>query len=140
MKSPIQFLIILLIAGMMVIAGCTKYAEPELKIMSNLTKISEDPVSGNITYDVQATVANVGSNNAYQVRLLAILSTPKDLPEYRFINKNIEVGDVEKGKTQIVTERMILPTTKSNYDLISSGSLQPVIEIRLISSSSNIMD
>lgn len=139
MKNVIGILIILLIAGSILITGCTKYADPVLKITSNLTKISEDSATGNITYDVTITVANIGANNAYQTKLLLILSTPKDLPEYRFINRNTDVGEVDKGTTKTFTERMILPTTKANYDLIIAGSKQPEVETKLTSATSNIM-
>lgn len=131
--------ICLLMVGFLAVAGCSKYAEPDLKVSSNLTKISEDPKTGNITYNVIIAVANSGQNNAYKVSLLTILSTQKNLPEYRFINRNFEVGDVEKGKTVTVSGNMVLQTTKSNYDLIISGSEEPEIDTKVSSASSNVM-
>ena len=139
MKKIITILTFLLIIGGIIIAGCTKYADPELKITSNSSKISEDATTGNITYDISLVVANVGTNNAYQVKMLTILSTPKDLPEYRFTSKNTDVGEINKGVTKTFTERMILPTTKSNYDLIIAGSKKPEIETKLTSVTSNVM-
>jgi hypothetical protein len=132
-------IICLIVAGFILSAGCSKYADPELKITSNLIKTSEDPTTGNITYDVAITVENTGQNNAYQVKLLTILSTPKDLPEYRFINRNFEIGDVEKGKSKTASEQMVLTATKANYDLIISGSRNPEIETKVSSVTSNAM-
>ncbi|MFH0968422.1 MAG: hypothetical protein V1862_12135 [Methanobacteriota archaeon] len=141
MKNNTTLIIMcLLLAGFLAVAGCSKYADPELKITNTLTKISEDPITGNITYDVSITVANIGQNNAYKVNLLTILSTPKDLPEYRFTNKNFNVGEVEKGKSETVSEHMILPTTKTNYDLIISGSREPEVDTKVSSVSSNMME
>lgn len=129
----------LIIAGLILTAGCSKYADPELKITSNITKIADDPATGNITYNVAFTIANTGQNNAYQVIVLALLSTPKDLPEYRFVNTNIDVGEIDKGESKIFTEQMILPATRENYDLIISGSRQPEVETKLTSVTSSVM-
>ena len=129
----------LLLVAFIAAAGCSKYADPELKITSNLTKISEDQTTGNITYNVAVTVTNTGQNNAYHVRVLTILSTPKDLPEYRFINHNFDIGEVEKGKSESATVQLILPATRSTYDLIISGSRDPEIETKLASVTSNVM-
>jgi hypothetical protein len=139
MKKILQILVILLITGFVALAGCTKYADPELKITTNLSKISEDPTSGNITYDVRVTVANQGTNNAHKVKVMTILSTPKDLPDYRFTNRNTDVGDVAKGTVQTFTEQMTLPATKANYDLIIAGTQQPGVEAKIMSASSNVM-
>lgn len=140
MNNPvITVIIVLMLVGVCLIAGCSKYADPELKISNNLTKITDDPATGNITYDLLLTVTNTGENNAYQVKVLAILSTPKDLPEYRFVNANINVGEIRKGETKTFTERMVLPATKENYDLITSGSRQPEVETKLTSVTSNVM-
>ena len=138
-NSLITVIIVLILVSVCLIAGCSKYADPELKIGSNLTKITDDPATGNITYDLLLTVTNTGDNNAYQVKILAILSTPKDLPEYRFVNANINVGDVRKGEMKTFTERMTLPATRANYDLITSGSRQPEVETKLTSVTSNVM-
>ncbi|MDD1729944.1 MAG: hypothetical protein LUQ50_12855 [Methanospirillum sp.] len=139
MKVILLFLVILLIAGAVAISGCTRYADPELKITTNLSKVSDDPASGNITYDVKLTVANVGANNAYKVRVMTILSTPKDLSEYRFTSRNTDAGDIEKGTVRTFTERMTLPATKANYDLITAGTQQPAIETKIMSISANVM-
>lgn len=138
-NSVIVGILLLILAGLCLTAGCSKYADPELKIGSDIRKIADDPVTGNITYDVLITVTNTGENNAYQVKVLAILSTPKDLPEYRFVNVNINVGEVRKGENVTFTERMILPVTRANYDLMISGSRQPEVETKLTSVTSNVM-
>jgi len=132
-------LLILLISGFILTAGCSKYAEPELKFTTNITKISDNPANGEIVYDVAVSIANTGQNNAYQVKVLTVLSTPRDLPEYRFTNKNSEVGEVEKGTTKTVSERMTLMATKTNYDLLTSGSRSPDVEVTPLSVSSNVM-
>ncbi|HWQ63369.1 MAG TPA: hypothetical protein VN429_03055 [Methanospirillum sp.] len=138
MRKILLFLVVLLIAGAVVISGCTKYADPDLKITSNLSKVSDDP-AGNITYDVKLTVANVGTNNAYKVKVMTILSTPKDLSEYRFDSRTTDAGDIEKGAVRTFTERMTLPATKANHDLIIAGTQQPAIETKIISVSANVM-
>jgi len=135
----ILLILVLLLGGMVAISGCTKYADPELKITTNLSKVSDDPGTGNITYDVKLTVANVGTNNAYRVKVMTILSTAKDQPEYRFTNRNTDVGDVEKGDLKTFTERMTIPATKTNYDLIMAGTQQPSVENQIMSVSSNVM-
>ena len=117
MEKKIIVLTIILILGSLITAGCTKYSEPVLKITTNATKISENAATGSIEYDVRVTIANTGDNNAYKVKILTVLSTPKDLSEYRFTNKNTEIGDILKGTTTTITERMVLNTTKSNYDV-----------------------
>ena len=139
MRKVLFFMAILLIAGSVTISGCTKYADPDLKITSNLSKVSDDPGTGNITYDVKLTVANVGTNNAYKVKILTILSTAKDQAEYRFTNRNTDAGDIEKGTVKTFTERMTIPATKTNYDLITTGKQQPNIETQIMSVSSNVM-
>lgn len=141
MKNNITLIILitLLVAGSLIVAGCSKYAEPELKISNNITKISEDQTTHNITYNVIVSVTNTGQNNAYKVSLLTILSTPKDLPEYRFTNKVFDIGTVEKGKTETSSARMTLQTTPSNYDLLISGSRSPDIDTSMKSVSSNVM-
>lgn len=139
MKIHIFALLCFVIAGTILTAGCSKYADPELQITTNLTRVSDDVQTGNITYDMTVDVTNIGNNNAYQVKLLVLLSTPKSLSEYRFINKNIDVGDVEKKTTKTFTERMTLPATKQNYDLIMSGSQKPEIETKITSVTSNMM-
>jgi len=139
MRRILLVLITLLIAGTVALSGCTKYADPELKVTTNLSKVSDDPATGNITYDVKLTVANTGTNNAYRVKVMTILSTAKDQPEYRFVNRNTDVGDVEKGTVSTFTERMVLPATKTNYDLITAGTQQPDVESKVMSVSSNVM-
>lgn len=139
MRRVLFFLAILLIAGSVTISGCTKYADPDLKITSNLSKVSDDPGTGNITYDVKLTVANVGTNNAYKVKILTILSTPKDLSEYRFTSRTTDAGDIEKGAVRTFNERMTLPATKANHDLIIAGTQQPAIETKIMSVSANVM-
>jgi hypothetical protein len=139
MRKILFFLAVLLIFGAVAISGCTKYADPDLKITSNLSKVSDDPGTGNITYDVKLTVANVGTNNAYKVKVMTILSTPKDLSEYRFASRTTDAGDIEKGAVRTFTERMTLPATKTNHDLIIAGTQQPAIETKIISVSANAM-
>ena len=139
MKQYSTIIITCLLIAFLAVAGCSKYADPELKITNSITKASEDPITGNITYDVTITVENTGQNNAYQVKVLTILSTPQDLPEYRFINQNFEIGEVEKGANETVSGQMILPATKANYDLISSGTRKPEIETKVTSATSNMM-
>ena len=135
---------VVLLTGILLIAaiagcGCTKYADPVLDISHTITRVSEDPRSGNLTYDLAISIANTGTNNAYQVKILAIISTPHDLPEYRFINSNIDIGDVPKGETRTHTERLVLPATRENYDLIISGTRQPEVDIKPTEITSNIM-
>lgn len=129
----------MIITGLVLTAGCSKYADPELVITSNSTKLSEDQATGNITYDVSVTVKNSGENNAYRVKVLTILSTPKDLPEYRFETSTIDVGDIPAGKQETLTRQMILPATRANYELIIAGSRNPEVETKLTSVSSNVM-
>ena len=139
MRNQIPMLICLLIIAFILIAGCSKYADPELQITSNLTRISDDAQSGNITYDVAIDVANTGNNNAYQVKILALLSTPKSESEYRFSSRTIDVGDIEKKTKKTFTERMTLPATKLHYERIMSGVENPEIETKLTSVTSNVM-
>lgn len=120
-------------------AGCSKYADPELEITSELSRISGDPATNSITYDAVITVTNTGSNNAYRVKLLTILSTPKSLPEYRFVSANIDAGDIEKRTYRTFTQQLVLQATKANYDLIMSGAQTPEIETKVSSMSSNVM-
>jgi hypothetical protein len=138
-KTSISCIILLIFTGMVLAAGCSKYADPELDITSTLTKVSEEPASGNITYSVSVTVSNTGENNAYQVKVLAILSTPKDLPEYRFTAETIGVGEVRSGQQETFTRQMVLPATRANYDLIISGSRNPDIETKITSVTSSVM-
>lgn len=138
-QKKIAGIICAILACMVLFAGCSKYADPKLDITNNITKISEDQVTGNITYDLSITVSNTGDNNAYQVKVLAIISTPKDLPEYRFSASTIDVGEVLKGEQETLTRQMVLPTTRANYDLIISGSRAPEIETKLTSVTSNVM-
>lgn len=121
------------------IAGCSKYADPELEITSELTRISGDPVTNSITYDVLITATNTGTNNAYRVRLLTILSTPKSLPEYRFVSANIDAGDIEKRSYRTYTQQLVLQATKANYDLIMNGAQEAEVETKVSSMSSNVM-
>ncbi len=130
---------IILFTAMILCAGCSQYADPKLDITSSFEKNSEDPSTGNITYDITVTIANTGENNAYQVNLLTILSTPRDLPEYRFTSTTFTVGDVLKGTRQTLNQQVILPATKTNYDLIISGTRTPEIETKITSVSSSVM-
>jgi len=138
-KNPVTSVTIILFTAMILCAGCSKYADPKLDITSTFSKISEDPVTGNITYDISVTIANTGDNNAYQVNLLTILSTPRDLPEYRFTSTTFTVGDVLKGEKHSLNQQVILPATKTNYDLIISGTRTPEIDTKVTSVSSSVM-
>jgi len=129
----------LVFISLVLTAGCSTYAAPELVVTAALTKISDDKETGSITYDATISIENIGQNNAYNVQVMTILSTPKDLPEYRFINKNSEFGDVEKGTTKTITERMILPATMTNYNIIISGAREPEIETTLTSVTASVM-
>ena len=55
---------------------------------------------------------------------MALVSTPKDLPEYRFIHENIPVGTVEKRSTISVKRTLSLQMTPDNFRKLSSGERQ----------------
>ncbi|HWQ67020.1 MAG TPA: hypothetical protein VN372_09130 [Methanospirillum sp.] len=129
----------LVLVSLLMAAGCSKYADPDLKITTNLTKVSEDPAAGTVTYDLEMYVTNIGGNNAYSVLVLAILSTPKDKPEYQFTTANIDVGTVEKGKIEHFNRQMVLPLNPANYAQVSSGALIPDVSTTITRVSSNVM-
>ena len=120
-------------------AGCSSYAEPEISIDTSLTQVNVSEEDLSITYDVGVVVSNTGGNNAYSVVVMVILSTPKALPEYRFVNDNFEVGTVLKKESAKVSSRMTLPMTRENYSLITSGQAEAEIEARIMRMTSNIM-
>lgn len=140
MKKNITLIfIVLLFVGSILCAGCNTYAEPELILNSTLQKVHVSPETQEITYDVTVDVTNKGGNNAYDVSVMVIVSTPKDLPEYRFVNDNFEVGTVPKQETISVSRQVTLQMTDSNFDLLSKGTRDAEIEAKVTRVTSNIM-
>lgn len=84
-------------------------------------------------------ITNTGSNNAYDVAVMVLVSTPTDLPEYRFIHENIEVGTIEKKQSTSVKTQLALQMTPDNYSLLSRGERKAEVEAKITSMSSNIM-
>lgn len=120
-------------------AGCSSYAEPEISIDTTLTRVNISEEDLSVTYDVGVVVSNTGGNNAYSIVVMVILSTPKNLPEYRFVNENIEVGTVLKKESAKASRRMTLPMTRENFSLITSGQVEAEVEARIMRMTSNIM-
>lgn len=138
MKKPF-LLILILLTGSILCCGCNSYAEPELSLNTTISQAGVSEQDHTISYDVMVDVTNTGSNNAYDVMVMVILSTPKDLPEYRFVNENIEIGTVPKHETISSTRRLSLAMTPANYNLLFSGERKPEYETKVIRVSSNIM-
>ena len=97
------------------------------------------PESNTFNFEVSLDIENAGGNNAYDVEIMALVSTPKDLPEYRFIHENIPVGTVEKRSTISVKRTLSLQMTPDNFRKLSSGERQAEVEAKVIKVSSNIM-
>lgn len=120
-------------------AGCSSYAEPEISITPALKQVNTSAETLTITYDITLDIENTGSNNAYDVNVMVLLSTPKDLPEYRFVHDNINIGTIEKHKSTSATRQLSLPMTQENYDIISRGGRKAEVETTVTRVSSNIM-
>ncbi|NLV26983.1 MAG: hypothetical protein GXY48_07450 [Methanomicrobiales archaeon] len=139
-----NYYILIILLGTFFIAGilscgCNSYAEPDIEINSSVKLVNLSPSDYTITYDISIDVINKGSNNAYDVRAMSIISTPKDLPEYRFAHENIEIGTIPKQETVSVNRRLSLQMTKANYDLLSQGLRDVDVETKITRVSSNIM-
>ncbi|MDD3573698.1 hypothetical protein [Methanospirillum sp.] len=132
-------LLLLLFTGFILCAGCSSYATPELTIVPTITQVNAIPETNTITYDVNLMIENTGSNNAYNVEVMALVSTPKDLPEYRFTHENIQVGTVEKRTSTSVKRQLSLEMTPDNYQKLTSGARQAEVEAKVIKISSNVM-
>lgn len=132
-------LLLLLFTGFILCAGCSSYATPELTIVPIITQVNAIPETNTITYDVNLMIENTGSNNAYNVEVMALVSTPKDLPEYRFTHENIQVGTVEKRTSTSVKRQLSLEMTPDNYQKLTSGARQAEVEAKVIKISSNVM-
>lgn len=132
-------LLLLLFTGFILCAGCSSYATPELTIVPIITQVNAIPETNTITYDVNLMIENTGSNNAYNVEVMALVSTPKDLPEYRFTHENIQVGTVEKRTSTSVKRQLSLEMTPDNYQKLTSGARQAEVEAKVIKVSSNVM-
>lgn len=132
-------LLLLLFTGFILCAGCSSYATPELTIVPTITQVNAIPETNTITYDVNLMIENTGSNNAYNVEVMALVSTPKDLPEYRFTHENIQVGTVEKRTSTSVKRQLSLEMTPDNYQKLTSGARQAEVEAKVIKVSSNVM-
>ena len=132
-------LLLLLFTGFILCAGCSSYATPELTIVPTITQVNAIPETNTITYDVNLMIENTGSNNAYNVEIMALVSTPKDLPEYRFTHENIQIGTLEKHTSTSAGRQMSLEMTPDNYRRLSSGQRQAEVETRVIKVSSNVM-
>lgn len=141
MKSGVSWIVsgILLIL-VLLCAGCSSYSEPELACTLSADKVGANAENLTITYDVTVDISNTGSNNAYNVMVMALLSTPEDRPEYRFTTENIEVGTVPKGEKISVTRRISLPMTRDNYNAITGGQAAVHGKAKVMRMSSNIME
>lgn len=129
----------ILCIGLILAAGCFTYAEPEISMNASLKQVSTSPETNSITYDVTLNVENTGSNNAYDLAVMLLVSTPKDLPEYRFINENIEIGTLPKHESTSVIKQVTLTMTPDNYNRIISGERQAEVEPKVMRVSSNVM-
>jgi hypothetical protein len=132
-------LFVIIVTGIF-FAGCSSYATPEISLDTSFVQVNASPETGNITYDVTVDLKNMGSNNAYDVSIMLLLSTPKDLANYRFVYENIDIGTIPKGETVKVTKRMELAMTKDNYDILSKNQDQPEVETKITKISSDIME
>lgn len=128
-----------LLTGCILCTGCNSYAEPEIQVQPELHQVNISEADKTITYDVTVDVTNTGQNNAYDVMVMVIVSTPEDLPEYRLVNDNIDVGTVSKKETVSFTRRLTLPMTQSNFDILSKGEREAVVNAKVTRMSSNIM-
>lgn len=131
--------IYVLIVGFLLCAGCASYTTPEINIVPTITQVNASPDTLTLTYDVILDITNTGSNNAYDVAVMVLVSTPTDLPEYRFIHENIEVGTIEKKQSTSVKTQLALQMTPDNYSLLSRGERKAEVEAKITSMSSNIM-
>lgn len=139
MKKILLVSIFILVTGFILCAGCSSYAPPELTIVPTLQQVTVSPETNTITYEVSLDIENAGGNNAYDVEVMALVSTPKDLPEYRFTHENIPVGTVDKRTNTTVKRTLSLQMTPDNFQKISSGERQAEVEAKVIKVSSNIM-
>jgi hypothetical protein len=130
---------LLIITGIF-LAGCNSYAEPDIKMNTKINQVNVSPETNNITYDVTVDLTNTGSNNAYGVTIMVLLSTPKDNANYRFVNENVDIGTINKGDTVNVTKRLELQMTPDNYELLSQNHRQPEVETKLTRVSSSVLD
>ncbi|HPP79095.1 hypothetical protein, partial [Methanospirillum sp.] len=83
--NAVQLMLIGVLLSCILSAGCSSYAPPELSLVPTIKQVNVSPESRSITYDVSVDIENTGSNNAYGVEVMVLVSTPKDLPEYRFV-------------------------------------------------------
>ncbi len=139
MKRILIVSIFILFAGFVLCAGCSSYAPPELNIVPAIQQVNISPETNTITYEVSLDIENAGGNNAYDVEIMALVSTPKDLPEYRFTHVNIPIGTVDKRTKTTVQRSLSLQMTPDNFRKLSSGERQAEVEAKVIKVSSNIM-
>ncbi len=125
MKTAI-FLCVISIACLLS-AGCSSYAPPDLSLTPHIRQVNASAQSLSITYDVSADVENKGENNAYDVEIMIIVSTPKDLPEYRFVHEIIPIGTIEKHSKTEVQKEFTLVVTDALFQKLVSGECQPII-------------
>jgi len=139
MKRILIVSIFILFAGFVLCAGCSCYAPPELNIVPAIQQVNISPETNTITYEVSLDIENAGGNNAYDVEIMALVSTPKDLPEYRFTHVNIPIGTVDKRTKTTVQRSLSLQMTPDNFRKLSSGERQAEVEAKVIKVSSYIM-
>jgi hypothetical protein len=138
-RSFLFIVVSFLFIGSILCAGCNSYAEPKVICNTTVNQVNASELNATITYDVSVEVTNTGLNNAYDVAIMVLLSTPKDLPEYRFVNENIDVGTVPKHETVTIDRRVTLPMTPDNYNLLFRGERKVETETKVTRISSNIM-
>ncbi len=137
-KRSWYYLIITLIVLICSI-GCFSYSEPSIALKGAAALVSADDKTMTLTYDVNSSITNTGGNNAYDVRILVLLSTPPDQPEYRMNSGTIDVGTLLKGETTTKTVTLPLQVTKLHFDKLASGEEEPYIDVKVSRISSNIM-
>jgi len=102
-------------------------------------QISANESAKTITYDVIVTIENSGTNNAHDLSVLVLVSTPPDQPEYRMNGGNIDVGTLKKGETTAKTVTVPLEVTDLLYQKMALGEIKPHIETKVSQVTSNIM-
>lgn|GEM_PF-707697 len=135
----LYYYLILICIILILTTGCFSYGEPNIEMNAVTELVSADKTEQIITYDSIITITNTGTNNAYDLSLLTLLSTPPDQPEYRMTTGNIDIGTLKKGET--TTKKITLPlqVTNLHYQKMASGEELPNIETKVLRVSSNIM-
>ncbi|MBN1167259.1 MAG: hypothetical protein JXA44_09055 [Methanospirillaceae archaeon] len=119
--------------------GCFSYSEPSIALEAAATLVSADESTMTVTYDISSLIKNTGSNNAYDVRILVLISTSPDQPEYRMNSATIDVGTLLKGETTTKALTLPLEVTRLHFDKLASGEEKPHVEVKVSRISSNIM-